>query len=60
MIDASGREIILEIDGGVNAETAPKAIAAGVSAIVAGSAIFKGGPDAYAGNIRALRPQVTA
>ncbi|MBY9066102.1 ribulose-phosphate 3-epimerase [Hyphomonas sp. WL0036] len=60
MIDASGRDIILEIDGGLNAETAPRAIAAGVTAIVAGSAVFKGGPDAYAANIRALRPQVTA
>ena len=60
MIDASGRDIILEIDGGLNAQTAPRAIAAGVTAIVAGSAVFKGGPDAYAENIRALRPQVTA
>ena len=60
MIDASGRDIILEIDGGLNPETAPRAIAAGVTAIVAGSAVFKGGPDAYAGNIRALRPKVTA
>lgn len=60
MIDATGRDIILEIDGGLNAETAPRAIAAGVTAIVAGSAVFKGGPDAYAANIRALRPQVTA
>lgn len=60
MIDASGRDIILEIDGGLNAETAPRAIAAGVTAIVAGSAVFKGGPEAYAGNIRALRPQVNA
>lgn len=60
MIDASGRDIILEIDGGLNPETAPRAIAAGVTAIVAGSAVFKGGPDAYAANIRALRPQVTA
>ncbi|ABI75883.1 ribulose-phosphate 3-epimerase [Hyphomonas neptunium ATCC 15444] len=60
MIDASGRDIILEIDGGLNAETAPRAIAAGVTAIVAGSAVFKGGPDAYAANIRALRPQVNA
>ena len=60
MIDASGRDIILEIDGGLNAETAPRAIAAGVTAIVAGSAVFKGGPDAYAANIRALRPQVDA
>ena len=60
MIDASGRDIILEIDGGLNAETAPRAIAAGVTAIVAGSAVFKGGPEAYAANIRALRPQVDA
>ncbi|HRJ01598.1 MAG TPA: ribulose-phosphate 3-epimerase [Hyphomonas sp.] len=58
MIDATGRDVILEIDGGVNAETAPKAIAAGVTAIVAGSAAFQGGPSAYAENIRALRPKV--
>ncbi|MBU4568717.1 MAG: ribulose-phosphate 3-epimerase, partial [Alphaproteobacteria bacterium] len=50
MIDASGRDVILEIDGGLNAETAPKAIAAGVTAVVAGSAVFQGGPSAYAGN----------
>ncbi len=60
MIDQSGRNIILEIDGGLNAETAPRAIAAGVTAIVAGSAVFKGGPTAYAENIRALRPSVHA
>ena len=58
MIDQTGRNIILEIDGGLNAETAPKAIAAGVNAIVAGSAVFKGGASAYANNIRALRPGV--
>ena len=58
MIDQTGRDIILEIDGGLNAETAPRAIAAGVTAIVAGSAVFKGGPAAYAENIRALRPSV--
>jgi ribulose-phosphate 3-epimerase len=60
MIDASGRDIILEIDGGLNAETTPKAIAAGVTAVVAGSAVFQGGPSAYAGNIQALRPRVRA
>jgi len=60
MIDQTGRDIILEIDGGLNAETAPRAIAAGVTAIVAGSAVFKGGPSAYAENIRALRPSVHA
>ncbi|MBU1287858.1 MAG: ribulose-phosphate 3-epimerase [Alphaproteobacteria bacterium] len=58
MIDQTGRDIILEIDGGVNPETAPRAIAAGVTAIVAGSAVFKGGPSAYGDNIRALRPSV--
>lgn len=54
-IDASGRDIILEVDGGLNPDTAPRAIAAGVTAIVAGSAAFKGGPEHYASNISALR-----
>jgi ribulose-phosphate 3-epimerase len=58
-IDASGRDIILEVDGGLNPETAPRAIAAGVTAIVAGSAVFRGGPDAYAKNISDLRLGVT-
>lgn len=58
MIDASGREIILEIDGGLNPKTARRAIEAGVTAIVAGSAVFRDGPQAYAENIRALRPNV--
>ena len=60
MIDSTGRDIILEIDGGLNAVTSPRAIAAGVTAIVAGSAVFKGGPTAYADNIRALKPSVHA
>src|SRR5436190_9106464 len=55
MIDASGRDIVLEVDGGVTPETAPQCLAAGATALVAGSAVFKGGPDAYAGNIRALK-----
>ncbi len=54
-IDESGRDIILEVDGGLNPETAPKAIAAGVTAIVAGSAVFRGGPDHYKKNISDLR-----
>ena len=58
-IDATGRDIILEVDGGLNPETAPKAISAGVTAIVAGSAVFKGGPDHYANNISALRVGAT-
>jgi len=54
-IDACGRDIILEVDGGLTPDTAPKAIAAGVNAIVAGSAVFKGGASNYAENIKALR-----
>ncbi|WP_448659461.1 ribulose-phosphate 3-epimerase [Sphingomonas sp. CJ99] len=57
MIDASGRAIDLEVDGGIDRATAPRAIAAGADALVAGTATFAGGPSAYAGNIRALRGQ---
>jgi ribulose-phosphate 3-epimerase len=55
MIDATGRDIPLEVDGGVTPETAPKCVAAGATALVAGTAVFRGGPSAYADNIRALR-----
>jgi len=55
MIDASGRDILLEVDGGVSPETAPLCIAAGADVLVAGAAAFKGGPDHYAANIRALK-----
>ncbi|HVV32669.1 MAG TPA: ribulose-phosphate 3-epimerase [Vitreimonas sp.] len=54
-IDATGRDIILEVDGGVNPKTAPRVIAAGATAIVAGSAVYGGKPDEYAANIRAIR-----
>lgn len=55
-IDSAGRaDIILEVDGGLTPETAPAAISAGVTSIVAGSAVFKNGPSAYADNIAALR-----
>ena len=54
-IDASGRTIDLEVDGGINRETAPLAVAAGADMLVAGSAVFDGGAGAYAGNIAALR-----
>ncbi len=54
-IDESGRTVDLEIDGGINFETAPRAIAAGADVLVAGTATFTGGPDAYQGNIRRLR-----
>ena len=55
MIDASGRTIDLQVDGGVNVETASQVIAAGADVLVAGSASFRGGPAAYAENIRRLR-----
>jgi len=54
-IEASGRVIDLEVDGGIDRETAPKAIAAGANALVAGTATFAGGPGQYAANIAALR-----
>jgi ribulose-phosphate 3-epimerase len=55
MIDKSGREIALEVDGGIDAGIAPRVIAAGADALVAGTATFRGGPSAYADNIRKLR-----
>jgi ribulose-phosphate 3-epimerase len=55
MIDDSGRDIDLEVDGGINLTTAPAAIAAGADVLVAGTATFVGGPGAYADNIRGLR-----
>ncbi len=54
-IDASGRDIRLEVDGGVAPGIAAQVMAAGADVLVAGSAVFKGGPDAYAGNIQAIR-----
>jgi ribulose-phosphate 3-epimerase len=54
-IDASGRDIDLEVDGGINAETAARAVAAGADVLVAGTATFAGGEAAYAGNIARLR-----
>ena len=55
MIDASGRDIVLEVDGGVTPETARLCVDAGATALVAGTAVFRGGPEAYAANIAALR-----
>lgn len=54
-IDKSGREIRLEVDGGVDCETARACVAAGADVLVAGTATFRGGPDRYAANIRALK-----
>ena len=55
MIAATGREIHLEVDGGVNADTAKLCVEAGADVLVAGSATFKGGSEQYAANIRALK-----
>ncbi len=55
MIDATGRDIPLEVDGGVTPETAKLCVEAGATALVAGTAVFRGGPGAYAANIAALR-----
>ena len=55
MIEKSGRDIDLEVDGGIDPETAQQAIAAGADALVAGTATFRGGPERYAANIRSLR-----
>ncbi|ACA19745.1 Ribulose-phosphate 3-epimerase [Methylobacterium sp. 4-46] len=52
---AGGRAIDIEVDGGVTAETAPAVVRAGANALVAGSATFRGGRDAYAANIAAIR-----
>ena len=54
-IDATGRDIRLEVDGGVNVDTAKQVIAAGADVLVAGTATFTGGPDHYAENMRRLR-----
>ena len=58
MIDKSGRDIRLEVDGGIDLVTAPQAIAAGADVLVAGTATFRGGPEKYASNIAALRAGV--
>ena len=48
-------DVELEVDGGIDAETARQAVGAGATALVAGTAVFRGGPSEYAGNIKALR-----
>jgi ribulose-phosphate 3-epimerase len=55
MIAASGRSIDLEVDGGITPDTAAGVIAAGANILVAGTAVFSGGPQSYAQNIHTLR-----
>ena len=50
-----GLDVVIEVDGGIDAETAPLAVSAGATALVAGTAAFRGGPGSYADNIKALR-----
>jgi ribulose-phosphate 3-epimerase len=54
-INASGRDIRLQVDGGITPATAAKVVAAGADVLVAGTAVFKGGEKAYATNIKAIR-----
>ena len=54
-IDQTGRDIALQVDGGITPQTARRAIAAGATVLVAGTAVFQGGPSRYAANIAALR-----
>ncbi|MBB5754490.1 ribulose-phosphate 3-epimerase [Prosthecomicrobium pneumaticum] len=49
------RDVLIEVDGGVTAETAAPLIRAGADALVAGSAVFKGGPATYVSAIEAIR-----
>ncbi|HEY0900990.1 MAG TPA: ribulose-phosphate 3-epimerase, partial [Micavibrio sp.] len=54
-INATGRAIDLEVDGGINPQTARDVIQAGANVLVAGTAVFKDGPAHYADHIRAIR-----
>jgi len=50
-----GLQVEVEVDGGIDAALAPQAVDAGATVLVAGTAAFRGGPSAYADNIRALK-----
>ena len=54
-IDKLGLAVDLEVDGGVDQGNCRRIVEAGADALVAGTATFRGGPSAYAANIRALR-----
>lgn len=56
---AGGKPIDIEVDGGITPETAPAVVRAGANVLVAGSAVFKGGPSAYRANILAIRHAAT-
>ena len=54
-LDATGHAALLQVDGGVTTANSAACVAAGATALVAGTAVFKGGPSQYADNIRALK-----
>jgi ribulose-phosphate 3-epimerase len=56
----AGRDIDIEVDGGISPETAGAVVAAGANVLVAGAALFRGGAERYAENIRALRSSAEA
>jgi ribulose-phosphate 3-epimerase len=58
MIDETGRDIVLQVDGGITAKTAPAVLAAGATCLIAGTAVF-GAPD-YAAAITAIRDSESA
>jgi ribulose-phosphate 3-epimerase len=60
MIDATGSDIVLQVDGGVNPGTAAACRSAGATALVAGTAAFAGGSGMYAANIAKLRGSALA
>ena len=55
LLDAAGSKAHLQVDGGVTSANAAACVSAGADALVAGTAVFRGGPDAYAANIAALK-----
>ena len=54
-LDAAGSKAVLQVDGGVTADNAAACVSAGATALVAGTAVFRGGQPAYAANIAALK-----
>ena len=58
LVDKNGGRVDVQVDGGVNFETAPEAIAAGANILVAGTAAFAGGEDCYKTNLARLRGSV--
>lgn len=60
VLDRAGSSAHLQVDGGVTSANAAACVSAGADALVAGSFVFKGGAEAYASNIAALKAQAPA